>query len=87
MAKVNLIPTLNSLSYVILMIDCIQLSPFLKKGGMNDQDKKFASEYLSPYESFENFVKHGLNKKKKYCHGFIFAHKKILFVMEMENSL
>lgn len=37
---------------------------FLKKGGMNKNDQLFNSNYLSHYDSFEDFVKNGLSKKE-----------------------
>jgi hypothetical protein len=35
---------------------------FLKKGGMNEQDRRWAKSNLIPYQSFEEFIKVGLSK-------------------------
>lgn len=35
---------------------------FMKKGGRNDFDKRWAEEHLAPYSQFEDFVIHWLNK-------------------------
>ena len=35
---------------------------FLKKGGMNDDDRKWGTENLDPYISFEDFITRGLKK-------------------------
>jgi hypothetical protein len=37
---------------------------FLKKGGMNENDQKFNSSYLSKYSSFEDFIVNGLHKEE-----------------------
>lgn len=36
---------------------------FLKKGGMNEQDKNWAEKNLSPYDDFDTFVKKWVNQK------------------------
>lgn len=43
---------------------------FLKKGGMNEQDRKWSAENIAAYGSFEDFVKGWLNTSNinKYVH-------------------
>jgi hypothetical protein len=36
---------------------------FLKGGGMNALDRSFAEEHLNPFETFENFVREGLEQQ------------------------
>ena len=45
---------------------------FLKKGGMNEQDQKWANQELAPYESFEDFVKGWINQSNiwRYLHFY-----------------
>jgi len=43
---------------------------FLKKGGMNEENRRWAASNLAPYKDFEDFIKRGLNKSnvKQHMH-------------------
>ncbi|HEY2082219.1 MAG TPA: sulfotransferase family 2 domain-containing protein [Verrucomicrobiae bacterium] len=43
---------------------------FLKKGGMNEDNRRWAAENLSPYEDFDSFVRRGLKRSEilSYLH-------------------
>ncbi|MDA0349736.1 MAG: sulfotransferase family 2 domain-containing protein [Verrucomicrobia bacterium] len=43
---------------------------FLKNGGMNQSDKRWAEKHIAPYESFDTFVKNGLQRPgiRKWIH-------------------
>ncbi|PSJ17036.1 sulfotransferase family 2 domain-containing protein [Nitrosomonas supralitoralis] len=40
---------------------------FLKKGGLDEQDKIWAREHLDKFDNFQSFVMHGLTSSDIYC--------------------
>lgn len=58
---------------------------FLKKGGMNKNDENFNFEYLSSYNSFEEFIEKGLHKKEII--NWVHFKPQHLFIQDKKGNL